>query len=277
MAQERLQKLMAQAGLGSRRACEEIIEQGRVSLNGHRASLGMRADPEVDDIRVDGERLRLSEELVYIALNKPRGVISDEDVAGKRDRARDIIPLEGHLYPVGRLDLGSEGLMLFTNDGVLAHKLTHPSFEHPKTYHVVVEGSPSEKTLDIWRRGISLDGKPTGRAEVVKLSKTRDGTLLEVTLREGRKRQIRRTAAVLGHPAVSLLRIKIGPIELGDLPSGGWRRLTDKEIEALQVLRSAKPRRRGKRVKARPRSKADAPKQPSKRQTVRRPRRGPRH
>jgi pseudouridine synthase len=170
----------------------------------------------------------------------------------------------------------SEGLMLFTNDGMLAHKLTHPSFEHPKTYHVVVEGSPSEKTLDVWRRGMSLDGKPTGRAEVTKLSKTRGGTLLKITMREGRKRQIRRMAAALGHPAVSLLRIKIGPIELGDLPSGGWRRLTEKEVEGLQVLRSSKPHRRRKGTKARSQSKTDKSRRPRKRQTVRKPRRGPR-
>jgi 23S rRNA pseudouridine2605 synthase len=282
LAKERLQKLMAQAGLGSRRACEEIIEQGRVTVDGHLAGLGMRADPAIDDVRVDGERLHLVEDRIYVVLNKPRGVISDEDVAGKHTRARDMIPLEGHLYPVGRLDLQSEGLMLFTNDGDLAHKLTHPSFEHPKTYRVVVEGSPSEKTLDIWRRGISLDGKPTGPAEVVKLTKTHEGTLLEVTLREGRKRQVRRVAAALGHPAISLLRVKIGPILLGDLPSGAWRRLTAEETVALQTLRSSRPHRRRqftkKRLPARAAS-SQKPQQrgPRKRQPVRKPgQRGPR-
>jgi pseudouridine synthase len=258
---------MAQAGIGSRRACEEIIEQGRVTVNGHPASLGMRADPQVDDVRVDAERLRLPEAPIYIMLNKPRGVISDEDVVGRFARARDMIPLEGHLYPVGRLDVQSEGLMLFTNDGDLAHKLTHPSFEHPKTYRVVVEGSPSERTLEIWRRGMSLDGKPTGPAEVEKMGKAHGGTLLQVTLREGRKRQVRRLAAALGHPVVSLLRIKIGPLELGSLPLGAWRQLTPEEIEVLQILRSSRPHRRRKIVKATPRPRPESPQ--------RRPGRGP--
>lgn len=270
VAQERLQKIMAQAGLGSRRACEEIIEQGRVTVNGHMASLGMRADPQVDDVRVDGERLRLAEAPIYIMLNKPRNVISDEDVVGRFARARDMIPLEGHLYPVGRLDVQSEGLMLFTNDGDLAHKLTHPSFEHPKTYRVVVEGAPTERTLDVWRRGMSLDGKPTGPAEVEKVGKTRGGTLLQVTLREGRKRQVRRLAAALGHPVVSLERIKIGPLELGSLPLGAWRQLTPEEVEALQSLRSSRPRRRRKVLKPKPRPQPQSP----QRQPEHRPERG---
>lgn len=261
---------MAQAGLGSRRACEEIIEQGRVTVNGHRATLGMRADPQVDDVRVDGERLRLPEAPIYIMLNKPRNVISDEDVVGRFPRARDMIPLEGHLYPVGRLDVQSEGLMLFTNDGDLAHKLTHPSFEHPKTYRVVVEGSPTERTLDVWRRGMSLDGKPTGPAEVEKTGKTRGGTLLQVTLREGRKRQVRRLAAALGHPVVSLERIKIGPLELGNLATGAWRQLTPEEAQALQALRSARPRRQRRILKTKPRPKPDS----SQRRPGRRPEQG---
>lgn len=270
MTQERLQKIMAQAGLGSRRACEEIIEQGRVTVNGHLASLGMRADPQIDDVRVDGERLHLAEASIYIMLNKPRNVISDEDVVGRFPRARDMIPLEGHLYPVGRLDVQSEGLMLFTNDGDLAHKLTHPSFEHPKTYRVVVEGSPSEKTLDIWRRGMSLDGKPTGPAEVEKVGKAHGGTLLQVTLREGRKRQVRRLSAALGHPVISLQRIKIGPLELGSLPVGAWRQLSPDEIQTLQVLRSSKPHRRRPVMRAKPRPQSESP----QRRSGRRPERG---
>lgn len=267
---------MAQAGIGSRRACEEVIEQGRVTVNGHRATLGMRADPQIDDIRVDGGRLRLPEAPVYIMLNKPRGVISDEDVVGRFSRARDMIPLEGHLYPVGRLDVQSEGLMLFTNDGDLAHKLTHPSFEHPKTYRVVVEGSPSERTLDVWRRGMSLDGKPTGPAEVEKVGKARGGTLLQVTLREGRKRQVRRLAAALGHPVVSLQRIKIGPLELGSLPVGAWRQLTPEEVEALQILRSSRPRRRRKIVTPRPGPQSELSQRKTGRRPVRAARRGAR-
>ncbi|HEC24013.1 MAG TPA: rRNA pseudouridine synthase [Chloroflexi bacterium] len=275
MPEERLQKLMARAGYGSRRACEEIIKQGRVTVNGEVATLGMRADPQRDDIRVDGERLRLPEALVYVMLHKPRGVISDEDVKGNWPRARDLIPIEGHLYPVGRLDVRSEGLMLFTNDGDLAHKLTHPSYEHPKTYHVLVAGSPTEKALDAWRRGILLEGKRTLPAEVRKLRKTRDGTLLEVTMHEGRKRQIRRIAAALGYPALRIVRIRLGPLELGDLPPGGWRLLTEEEVAALQAVRKAPPGRR------RPRSGAsggrkNAPRSQSGKRSTRTSKRGTR-
>lgn len=247
MAEERLQKLMAHAGLGSRRSCEAIIEQGRVTVNGQVAELGMKADPEQDDIRVDGQRLKLPDSYDYIMFNKPRGVISDEDVGGNWPAAREMIPVEGHLYPVGRLDVPSEGLMLFTNDGDLAHRLTHPSYEHPKTYRVLVSGHPQEETLEQWRRGVAVEGQQTLPAEVKRVNKTRDGTWLEVVMREGRKRQIRKVAASLGHPVVQLERVKLGPLELGNLPSGSWRRLTDDEIRALKRIRKqAKPPRGGK-------------------------------
>ncbi len=242
--EERLQKLLARAGYGSRRACEEIIGQQRVTVNGRIATLGVKADPAVDTIQVDGVRLRLPETFDYIMLNKPRGVISDESATGNWPRARDLIPVGGHLYPVGRLDVQSEGLMLFTNDGNLAHILTHPRYEHPKTYRVLVEGSPTEKTLDVWRRGIVIDGERTGPADITRLRKSREGALLEVTVREGRKRQLRRVAGALGHPVLRLERIRLGPLELGDLPSGAWRRLTSEEVAALQaVRRSSRPRR----------------------------------
>jgi 23S rRNA pseudouridine2605 synthase len=248
LVEERLQKLLARAGYGSRRACETIIEQQRVTVNGQVAGLGVKADPKRDDIRVDGERLRLPDQFVYIMLNKPRGVISDEDVGGRLPAARELIPLEGRLYPVGRLDVQSEGLLLFTDDGDLAHRLTHPRYEHPKTYHAVVEGSPTEKTLDVWRRGIMLDGERTAPAEIKKIGKTRGGTLLEITLYEGRKRQVRRVAAALGHPVLKLVRVKLGPLELGNLPAGAWRRLTDQEIASLQAIRSERPPRRVRRA-----------------------------
>ena len=164
---------MAHAGIASRRECERIIEQKRVTVNGKIASLGDKADPDRDDIRVDGARLNLPDSYDYILLHKPKDVISDEDVAGNWPAARELIPLEGHLYPVGRLDLKSEGLMLFTNDGDLAHKLTHPRYDHPKTYRATVNGKPDERTLDTWRRGIVLDGERTRPAEVQVLHKNR--------------------------------------------------------------------------------------------------------
>ena len=242
MSEDRLQKLMAHAGIASRRDCETIIEQRRVTVNGKIATLGDKADPQRDDIRVDGARLNLPDSYDYFMLHKPKDVISDEDVGGNWPAAREIIPLEGHLYPVGRLDVKSEGLMLFTNDGELAHKLTHPRYDHPKTYHVTVDGKPSEKTLETWRRGISLDGTRTRATEVRVISKQRDTTVLEIVMREGRKRQIRRVAAALGHPAQRLVRVKLGPLELGNLPVGAWRRLTDEEIAALSAIREKKTR-----------------------------------
>jgi pseudouridine synthase len=244
LAKERLQKLMAHAGIASRRKSEEIIEQKRVTVNGKVAELGMKADPQTDDIRVDGRRLKLPDAYEYIMLNKPRDVISDKDVGGNWPAARDLIPVEGHLYPVGRLDVKSEGLMLFTNDGDLAHRLTHPSYEHPKVYRVWVTGHPDEDVLNTWREGIMIEGQRTLPAEVSRLRKTRDATLLEVVLREGRKRQIRRVAAALGYPAQRLERIKLGPLTLNDLPTGSWRRLTSEEVRALKhIRRQPKPHR----------------------------------
>lgn len=243
MTAERLQKIIARAGVTSRRAAEALIEQGRVTVNGVVAKIGQSGDPKLDEIRVDGIRVELPDAYEYIALNKPRGVISDLDVSGEHANARDLIPLDGHLYPVGRLDLTSEGLMLFTNDGDLAHKLTHPRYEHPKTYHVVLAGAITVQAIERWRRGLIIEGKKTWPAEVTKLQKTRDGTVLEVTMREGRKRQIRKIASALGYPVISLTRTRIGPLALGDLPSGGWRRLSPEETHALlAVRRSPEPR-----------------------------------
>ncbi len=260
MTVERLQKILARAGIASRRASEEIIQQGRVTVNGQVAALGMSADPDADDIRLDGERLRMPEAYDYIMLNKPRGVISDEDVSGEHDNARDLIPVSGHLYPVGRLDLDSEGLMLFTNDGELAHKLTHPRYEHPKTYRLLVEGSPSEAMLEEWRQGVWIEGKRTEPAEVKKIIKTRRGAILEVTLREGRKRQIRKVAAKLGFPVLSLVRTGLGPLTLGELPTGAWRRLNDDEVAMLRKVRETKARvRRSLPVRARPAPRRDTP------------------
>lgn len=246
MTEDRLQKLMAHAGIASRRESEKIIEQKRVTVNGKIASLGDKADLARDDVRVDGARLSLPDRYDYILLHKPKDVISDEDVGGNWPAARELIPLEGHLYPVGRLDLKSEGLMLFTNDGDLAHRLTHPRYDHPKTYRVTIEGHPDERTLDTWRRGIVLDGDRTRAAEVHVLRKKRDATELEIVMREGRKRQIRRVAAALGHPVRRLIRVGIGPLELGDLAPGSWRRLTDDEVNALKNIREKKRPPRGK-------------------------------
>ncbi len=235
MKKERLQKILARAGYGSRRACEELIRQGRAALNGQAARLGQRADPERDSITVDGRPVQADVTPVYVALHKPRGVLSDEgDGSGRRPTVLDLAPLPGHLFPVGRLDLRSEGLILLTNDGELGHLLTHPRYEHSKEYHVYVAGAPSDEVLRQWRRGVFLDGRRTAPAQVTILRREEGYTWLRVVLREGRKRQIRRVGAMLGHPVHRLIRVRIGPLRLGDLKPGQWRRLTDAEISSLR-------------------------------------------
>ena len=244
--EERLQKVMARAGVGSRRACEEIIRHGRVEVDGKIAILGQKVDPTRQRIVVDGRRLATAEPLVYIALHKPRGVLSvSQDERGRRT-VRDLVPLPGHLYPVGRLDAGSEGLMLLTNDGALANRLTHPRYGHTKEYKVCVAGHPSEKGLEQWRRGIILDDQRTAPATISVLHRGRDHTWLQVIMSEGRKRQIRRVASILGHPVHQLIRVRLGPVHLGELKPKQWRHLTNQEIKALQRAVEKRPTRNRK-------------------------------
>ncbi|MBC7227740.1 MAG: rRNA pseudouridine synthase [Thermoflexales bacterium] len=233
---ERLQKILARAGYGARRECEDLIRQGRVTVNGRVAQLGQKADPKRDRIEVDGRPIRLPRRFTYIALHKPPGVLSDEgDGSGRHPTVLDLVQHPARLFPVGRLDLRSEGLVLLTDDGDLAFRLTHPRFGHEKEYHVLVEGRPTEETLRQWRQGVDLDGEMTAPAQVEVLRTEGERTWLRVVLREGRKRQIRRVAARLGHPVVRLIRVRIGPIRLGDLPPGKWRLLTPAEVRALRT------------------------------------------
>lgn len=228
---------MAKAGLGSRRHNEALIRAGRVRLNGRIARLGDKADPQKDRIEVDSQLLKTqSHAYVYVAVNKPKGVISSlQDELGEgRRTVRDLVGLPGHLYPVGRLDKQSSGLMLLTNDGELAHRLTHPSFGHEKTYDVVVEGKVSQESLERWRRGLWLDGRKTAPAKVHVVRKETHFTHLEIVMHEGRKRQIRRVANMLGHSVSRLVRVKIGPISLGKLKPGEWRYLSQEEIASLR-------------------------------------------
>lgn len=233
--QERLQKLMSRAGLGSRRASEKLIRAGRVRVNGRVASLGDKADPQHDDITVDGEPLTF-EERIYIMLNKPRGVLSstEDELDDDRPTVLDLVPTDAHIYPVGRLDKTSAGLILLTNDGKLANRLTHPRYEHEKVYEVTVEGHPDSATLQHWRDGIMLRGKQTLPAGVEVIQENRNSTRLRITMREGRKRQIRRVAERLGHPVQRLVRVQIGTLHLGDLQTGAWRRLTSDEVRTLR-------------------------------------------
>ncbi len=235
MAAERLQKIMARAGLGSRRKCEEIIAAGRVTVNGKVVSLGDKADPQRDRIEVDQRPLSAPEPLTYIALYKPRGVISASTSPDPRPTVRDLVPVPGHIYPVGRLDVDSEGLILLTNDGQLTNHLTHPRYEHEKEYRVLVARRPDEEQIDTWRRGVVLeDGYRTAPARVYLEHFSGKGAWLRVILTEGRKRQIREVGSLIGLPVVKIVRVRIASLELGDLKPRQWRHLTKDEIAALK-------------------------------------------
>ncbi len=232
--QERLQKILAQAGYGSRRACEEFIITGRVSVNGKAAVLGQKADPAVDTVTLDGKALAKREALVYIALYKPRNVLSAAEGQDDRKTVRDLIPVEGHLYPVGRLDFDSEGLILMTNDGELTNKLTHPRYGHEKEYRVLLARRPDSEQLAAWRRGVVLtDGDRTQPAFVNFLSASGKGAWIRVVMGEGKKRQIREVGKLLGLPVVRIIRTRIGTLKLGDLKPREWRHLTGDEVNAL--------------------------------------------
>lgn len=243
MPEERLQKLISQAGITSRRASEDLIRQGRVLVNGKTAKIGDKADLARDTVTVDGQKLKSEVEYVYYLLNKPYNVLSSNQRFGneKRKLVVELVPHQGHLFTVGRLDADSEGLILLTNDGDLANHLMHPRYEHTKTYHVLVEGAPTEETLNIWRKGVTLDEKKAAPVKIKVLSTEPGETLLELVMREGRNRQIRRTSLMLGHATKRLVRVKIDMLEIGHLQPGQWRKLTPNEVRLLK--QKTKPRK----------------------------------
>ncbi|NJN98873.1 MAG: rRNA pseudouridine synthase [Anaerolineales bacterium] len=235
--EERLQKVLAHAGVASRRASETLIEQGRVTVNGQTVTvLGFKVDPRRDVIAVDGQRLpRPSEKPVYLILNKPRDVLTSASDDRGRRTVVDLVEVEERVYPVGRLDLRSEGLVLLTNDGDLAEKITHPRSHLEKEYQVLVAGRPTTPTLFRWRRGeVEIEGRPSAPAIIERLKLEGDNTWLKIILTEGRKRQIRDVAKALGHPVKRLERVRIGPIKLGHLKPGKWRHLNPVEVEQLK-------------------------------------------
>ncbi len=248
---ERLQKILAQAGYGSRRACEEFITAGRVKVNGQVAILGQKADGALDKITLDGKPLPAAEKLTYIAIYKPRNVISSVDDEVGRITVRDLILETGHLYPVGRLDWDSEGLVLMTNDGELTNRLTHPRYGHKKEYRVLVARRPDSKQIETWRRGVVLeDGYKTAPAEVFTESPAGKGAWLRITMGEGRKHQIREIGSLLGLPVVRIVRISIGALRLGNLKAGEWRHLNAQEVQDLKEQKrrvSASQKGRSKR------------------------------
>jgi 23S rRNA pseudouridine2605 synthase len=234
MADERVQKLLSRAGFGSRRACEKFIEAGRVTVNGEIINLGATADPKKDDILLDGKPIGKPEKKVYVVVHKPKFMLSLHAPNDDRPSVFDIVKDERHLYPVGRLDFDSSGLVLLTNDGELANRLTHPSYEHDKEYEVRVTKRPDDEQLAIWRRGVVLeDGYRTLPAKVEVKSLTKAGAWLSVIIQEGKKRQIRRTGRRIGLPVRDIKRVRIGPVELGKLQPGNFRYLKPDEVKIL--------------------------------------------
>lgn len=239
--EERVQKILAQAGFGSRRACEDFIIAGRVTVNGQVAHLGSKADPQKDQVRLDGKLIKPPQAFQYIAIYKPRGVISAVTAPDPRPTVRDLVPIPGTLYPVGRLDVESEGLLLLTNDGELANRLTHPRYGNEKEYHVLVARHPDDEQLTAWRRGVVLeDGYHTAPAQVHIESHSGKGTWLRVVMKEGHKRQIRETCRQIGLPVVGIIRVRMGNLHLGNLKPGEWRKLTPAEVKGLKGLSTAR-------------------------------------
>jgi 23S rRNA pseudouridine2605 synthase len=237
MPAERLQKILAQAGHGSRRSCEQFIQAGRVCVNGQVAKLGQKADVSKDKITLDGKPVTVNVEHVYVALHKPRNVLSTvaPEPGDTRTTVRDLVDLPSRLYPVGRLDFDSEGLILMTNDGNLANRLTHPRYGHDKEYKILLARRPDDKQLQTWARGVVLeDGYKTAPAQVRFQSTAGKGAWIRVVMKEGRKRQIREIGFLLGLPVVRILRVRIGTLQLGNLKRGQWRYLTTSEISELK-------------------------------------------
>ena len=227
---DRLQKVLARVGIGSRRVCEDLIAEGRVLVDGEIAVLGRRIDVETVLIEVDGAPVGVRPDLVHYLLNKPAGVVSTADDPQGRPTVVGMVPTEPRVFPVGRLDLDTEGLLLLTNDGELTHRLTHPSFGVEKEYVAKVLGEPSRGALRRLREGIELDDGTTAPARAALL----DPSVLRLTIHEGRNRQVRRMCEAIGHPVVRLIRTRIGPLADRSLEPGAWRELTGDELRSLQ-------------------------------------------
>jgi pseudouridine synthase len=251
---ERLQKILSQAGVASRRASEQLMLEGRVTVNGVTVmELGTKAEPGKDDIRVDGRRVKVVEQHRYLLLNKPRGYVTTRSDPQRRPTVIELLRgVREYVYPVGRLDYESEGLLLITNDGDLAARLTHPSHEVARVYEARVLGLPDAHDLDRLSRGLVIDGRRTAPADVRLMPRGRDATTatLVITIREGRNRQVRDMCDAIGHPVEHLKRVAIGPIRDAKLKLGHWRELNEAEVERLKKAAAhegAAPRARKKK------------------------------
>ena len=233
MAVERLQRALARAGFGSRRACEELIAAGRVSIGGREATLGDRVDPERDEVRVNGRLISVDPGLRYLALHKPRGVTTTmRDPHAERDLSR-FLPKGPRVFPVGRLDRDTEGLLLLMNDGELAHRLTHPSYAVEKEYLAEVDGAPSSRQLGRLKRGVDLDDGVARAVEARAAGGSRGRGAVRLVMVEGRKREVRRMLEAVGLPVRRLIRLRVGPVRLGRMRPGELRELEPEDVRAL--------------------------------------------
>jgi 23S rRNA pseudouridine2605 synthase len=279
---DRLQKILSAAGVASRRAAETLILNGRVSVNGATVlELGTRADPARDDIRVDGQRLRVPARHRYVLLNKPRGYMTTRKDPEGRPTVLDLLPeVREYIYPVGRLDYDSEGLLLLTNDGALAARLMHPRHEVEREYHARVRGVPGEAALERLRRGLVIDGRRTAPALVrivdTGLGAREDQSLVSIALHEGRTRQVRDMCEAIGHPVVRLKRVRLGPIADKALKVGAHRDLTPAEVAALRRAAGGTVSVRGQGPRDQPDRRLD-PRPPSRPARPERPEGGTAH
>jgi 23S rRNA pseudouridine2605 synthase len=260
----RLQRWLSICEVASRRAAEQLVLEGRVEVNGKVVTqLGTKVDPDRDEVKVDGERVKPAARKFYVALHKPRGVVCTDDDPAGRPRAVDLVAkVPARLYPVGRLDEEGEGLLLLTNDGDFAQRVAHPSFEVPKIYRVVVKGDPDPQAVEKIKQGVHLAEGKTAPARVMVTRRTRQFTSLAITLREGKNREIRRILARVEMPVTQIQRVQIGPVKLGTMKPGEWRMLAPWEIDALakggqphsgRVQPTARPPQHGRlRPKAHP-------------------------
>jgi pseudouridine synthase len=233
--QERLQKVLAKAGIASRRKAEELIRQGRVKVDGRVVTeMGIQVDPDQQQIEFDGKPVTVEEKKVYVLLHKPAGYVSTvHDPQGRPIVTELIRDIKERVFPVGRLDLDTEGALLLTNDGELAQKILHPSFEVNKTYRASVKGRPGKEKVEMLSRGIDIDGQKTWPAQVKLLSVGNTKTTLQITIHEGRKRQVRRMCEAVGHPVLKLKRIAYGKLKLGNLEPGKFRYLSPKDLQLI--------------------------------------------
>ena len=230
---ERLQKTLARAGFGSRRACEDLIREGRVTVNGRVATLGDRVDPTKDRVEVDAARIAVDPTLRYYALNKPRGVVTTARDPQRRPDVSSFYPPGPRVFPVGRLDRDTEGLLLLTNDGELANRLTHPRFGAEKEYLAEVEGRPSDAAVNRLVRGVKLEDGMARARSARRIAASKGKQAIRIVMAEGRKREVRRMLAAIGFTVRRLVRVRVGPVGLGRLRPGEVRPLTSQEVQAL--------------------------------------------